>query len=171
MIVYFDMDNVLAAFQKGAYDLCGIITKPQGEQTDEEDDIMWAAIRNVPHFYDKLEMMPGAKELWDYAFSHLGPEGCQILSAAPKPKRGILTAAEDKTAWCRRMLHPDAVVHIVYSKHEKRDRCNGPDCVLVDDLKANIDEWTANGGTGVLFTDAAEALKALQEIFRQAGIA
>lgn len=170
MTVYFDLDNVLAAFQKGGKDLCGITIQAQEKQTKNDEEAMWAAIRNCPHFYDRLEMMPGAKELFDYAYSFLGPEGCQILSAVPKEKHGIITATEDKIAWCKRELAPDVVVHIVHSKHEKKAFCQGPDCILVDDLRGNIDEWTKVGGSGIHFEDAGKALVELQKIFRDAGI-
>ncbi|MCD8286046.1 MAG: hypothetical protein LUD50_02315, partial [Clostridia bacterium] len=133
MKVYFDLDNVLAAFQKGGHDLCGITIQDQAHQTKEDEESMWAALRDCPHFYDRLEMMPGAKELWDYAYSVLGPECCQILSAVPKEKHGILTATEDKISWCRRMLAPEVVVHIVHSKQEKKEYCTGADCILIDD--------------------------------------
>ncbi|MCD8307163.1 MAG: hypothetical protein LUD51_02910 [Clostridia bacterium] len=164
MIVYFDLDNVLAAFQKGGLDMCGINIPDQAHQTKENEEAMWAALRTVPHFYDKLEMMPGAKEMFDYAYGLLGPAGCQILSAVPNKKHGMTNAAEDKTAWCKRMLAPDIEVNIVHSKHEKRERCQGPDCVLVDDLQGNIDEWESCGGTGVHYTDSQDALRKLRAI-------
>ncbi|MCD8295235.1 MAG: hypothetical protein LUE27_08350 [Clostridia bacterium] len=170
MTVYFDMDNVLAAFQKGVKDMCGMEIHDQEHQTKEEELAMWAAARGISHFYDRLEMMPGAKEMFDYAYTRLGPEGCRILSAAPKAKHGIITAAEDKIAWSKRLLAPDVVVHIVYSKHEKKPFCQGKDCILVDDLASNIAEWNEAGGKGILFTDAGRALEELQKIFRDAGI-
>lgn len=36
--------------------------------------------------------------------------------------------------------------------------------ILIDDLKKNISEWEVYGGTGILFTKAAETL---QKIFRK----
>ena len=63
--IYFDMDGVLANFDRGVVELAK--TKPQDQlrTTQEEDKILWDAIRKVDHFYDKLELMDNAKELFD----------------------------------------------------------------------------------------------------------
>ena len=60
MKIYFDMDGVLADFNKGIVDLCGIAAKDQDLQTEAESEKMWEEIRKVDHFYDKLEPIPGA---------------------------------------------------------------------------------------------------------------
>ena len=64
---------------------------------------MWDAIRKIDHFYDKLELMPGAKEMFGRIWDRYG-ERCEILTGIPKPERGILTAGEDKIRWMRRMI-------------------------------------------------------------------
>ena len=38
------------------------------------------------------------------------------------------------------------------------------ECILIDDLKKNINEWEAYGGTGILFTNSEEVL---QEVYRK----
>ncbi len=162
MKVYFDLDAVLADFDRGVSELCHMQTPRQGGVSAADDDAMWAAIRDVEHFYDRLELMPGGKELFDYAYSRLGPD-CQILSGIPKPRRGILTAGEDKTSWCHRLLHPNVKVNIVY-REQKKNFCTGPNCILVDDLESNIRDWRSFGGTGILHKDAKTSLEQLQRI-------
>ena len=56
-------------------------------------------------------------------------EKCEILTGIPKPRRGILHAAEDKTKWVRRLLSKDIVMNICF-KEEKKNLCTGPDCIL-----------------------------------------
>ncbi len=169
MKVFFDMDAVLADFDRGVNEMCHMKTPNQemeyNDETKDEyeakDEAMWAAIRNTDHFYDRLEPMPGALEMFAYAYGRLGRENCQILSAIPKPKHGVVTAREDKINWCHRLLGPDVKVNIVY-KEQKKDYITGADCVLVDDLFRNIKEWIQYGGTGILHKDAETSMKQLK---------
>ena len=49
-------------------------------------------------------------------------------------------------------------------KEEKKDHCTGKDCILIDDLTGNIEEWEMNGGTGLLFRGTEGAMKKLKEL-------
>lgn len=158
--IYFDMDGVLADFNGGVRKLCGIEPPNQAHKTEKDDDIMWEAIRNVPHFYDKLDLMPGALEMFSQLNSRFDVE---ILSGIPKPRRGILTSGEDKTAWAHRLLSENLKVNIVY-REEKKNYVTGPECILIDDLEKNIKEWDEAGGTGILFTSAKEVLNRIDEL-------
>ncbi len=162
MRVYFDMDGVLADFDRGVVELCGMLPWDQAMAAGGNDDDWWAVIRTVDHYYGRLKLMPGAKEMFDYAYEKLGPD-CQILSAVPKPKRGMPTAKEDKIEWCHRLLAPDVITNIVY-REEKINFCTGKDCILVDDLEKNIVPWEENGGTGILHVDAESSLRRLKEL-------
>ena len=162
MKIYFDMDGVLADFNRGVIELLHMQPQDQENEDEEYTNKLWTAVRNTEHFYDRLEMMPGAKKLFDYAME-ISESNCEILTGIPKPKRGVETAGEDKIKWVKRLLSPDIKVNIVY-KEEKKNFCTGKDCILVDDLAANINEWTAAGGTGILYKDAAQTIKLLSEI-------
>ena len=165
-MIYFDMDGVLADFDRGVVELCGMRQLPQDEsRTDEEDALMWEKIREVGHFYDKLEPMPGAVEMFRKVYDLFGAK-CEILTGIPKPERGIVTSAEDKVAWTRRILSDNVKVNTVARK-DKKLFCTGPDSILVDDLEKNITEWKAAGGTGILFRNAEQAM---EEILKYAEI-
>ena len=160
--IYFDMDGVLADFDRGVSELCGIPAPEQGkERTKEEDDLMWEKIRETDHFYDRLEPMPGAVEMFRELYIKFG-DRCEILTGIPKPKRGILTAGEDKTAWAHRLLSESLVVNIVY-REEKKNFCKGADCVLIDDLRSNIADWEEYGGTGILHRSPNETIMELSK--------
>ena len=112
--IYFDMDGVLADFDGGVTNLCGLRSLAQGEhRSKEEDDLMWEKIREVGHFYEKLDPMPGALELFNEIYDKY-EDKCEILTGIPKPKRGILTAGDDKIAWAHRILSPRLRVNIVF---------------------------------------------------------
>ena len=162
MKIFFDMDGVLANFEKGLRDLCGIEPVEQGKSNSKLDDMIWDAVRSVDHFYDKLEPIPGSFDLFHRMHEKYGDD-CQILSAVPKPERNIPEAGDDKRNWVRRLLSPDAKTNIVLRK-EKPDYCTGPDCVLIDDYEKNITEWTLMGGTGILFVSAEDAERRLKEL-------
>ena len=149
MIIYFDMDGVLADFE-------GYIRKNEMGYVSHDtrdkaaDERMWEEIKKVDRFYFQLEPIPGALEL----FRRLNEKyNCEILSAIPKPHWGLVGTAEDKRAWVAKYLGEEVPVNIVY-REQKKDFAKGPQCVLVDDLEKNIREWNELGGTGILFRGA-----------------
>ena len=156
------MDGVLADFDRGVRELCGMEPLEQDSRSPEKDDALWAKIREVDHFYDKLELMPGAEELFKAVYGKYGNR-CEILTGIPKPKRGIETAGEDKKNWTKRLLSKDVVVNIVY-REEKPGYCSGSDCILIDDLKKNIESWESDKGTGILHKSAEETMRRLKEL-------
>jgi len=160
--IYFDMDGVLADFDRGVRELCGMEPQSQnGKRSQTRDDAMWEKIRTIDHFYDKLELMPGAKELFDTVYRQYG-DRCEILTGIPKPRRGILTAGEDKIKWVRRVLSEDVAVNIVY-REEKPQYCKGRTDILIDDAAENIRQWEEIGGTGILHISTEGTAKILRE--------
>ena len=83
--IYFDMDGVLANFDKGVKDLCGISPNDVNDYDKKSDDLQWDSIRKVSHFYAKLEPVPSVVSL----FNKLREKGysVEILTGIPKKKR------------------------------------------------------------------------------------
>lgn len=161
--IYFDLDGVLADFDRGVHELCGMDAASHDDDLIPGSEVeMWDKIRDVGHFYDKLELMPGAKELFDDVYDRHGDK-CEILSGIPKPSRGITTAGQDKINWVRRNLSEDIKVNIVY-KEDKPEYCWGRDCILIDDLPANIMAWEKMGGTGIMNSGAEDTRQSLVEL-------
>ena len=162
--IYFDMDGVLADFERGVKEICGVTPPSQNAKHHKpgEDDEMWERIRETKHFYDYLELMPGAKEMFDAVYGRYGNR-CEILTGIPKPKRRIVNAGEDKKIWVRRLLAEDIKVNIVF-REEKPQYCTGKSCILIDDMERNIRDWKAMGGMGIVHVNAANTLKQLKEM-------
>ena len=158
--VYFDLDGVLSDFSGGVETLCGMECLDQASTDFAREDLMWDAIRDVGHFYDKLPPLPGAVALFRAVYARYG-DRCQLLTGVPKPRRGILTAKEDKLAWARRLLDPNVVVNVVY-REEKGRFCTGPECLLIDDFGENVRAWKECGGTAILHTNAKSTRRKLR---------
>ena len=163
-MIYLDMDGVLADFERGVKELCGMEPLSQnGKRRDpKQDDLMWERIRETEHFYDRLELMPGAKEMFDRIREKYG-DRCEILTGIPRAERGIVTAEQDKRNWTRRMLSDTVKVNAVCRKDKQR-YCGGPESVLIDDREKTIREWRELGGTGILHVSAEETLAELKRL-------
>ena len=161
--IYFDMDGVLADFNRGVMDMCQIDAGGQDSPDRKElDDRMFAAIAATPHFYLRLEPVDGTLEILKELISGYG-DRIEILTGIPRPHRNVVTAAEDKVEWVRRSVSEYIVVNTVL-RREKMQFAKGPGCILIDDMRMNIDEWTGAGGTGILFTGADDLRKALKDM-------
>ena len=162
--IYFDMDGVLADFERGVREICGIEPLDQNakHRSQAADNEMWEAIKKTPHFYDYLELMPGAKEMFDAIYKKYGNK-VEILTGIPKPKRGIVYAGEDKAKWTHRLLNPDIKVNIVF-REDKPKYCTGKGCILIDDMERNIRDWNEMGGTGIQNINAEKTAEKLKEL-------
>ena len=162
-MIYLDMDGVLADFERGVKELCGLEPLSQnGKHRDlKQDNLMWERIRETDHFFDRLELMPGAKEMFGRIYGKYGDQ-CEILTGIPREERGIVTAEQDKQNWMRRMLSDTVKVNTVLRK-QKQNYCTGPESVLIDDREKMIREWQELGGTGILHVSAEETIRKLEE--------
>lgn len=160
--IYFDMDGVLADFDSGVEGLAHFPRHNQADQDDEKVDAMWEAVRAVSHFYDRLEPLPGALEMFCKVRDKFG-DRVEILTGLPKPYRNIPDAESDKRRWVSRLLSDKIVVNACI-REDKIKYCRDASCVLIDDLESNIEAWRKHGGTGLLHISPEDALKKLHEL-------
>ena len=160
--IYLDMDGVLADFDRAVNELCGVKSVKQEHQSPNQEETMWNKIREIPHFYDKLELCEGAKQMFDMIYSKY-KDNCEILTGIPKERRHIVGAAEDKINWVRRLLSTDIKINIVY-KEDKKNFCSGKEYILIDDYSKNIEEWNNMGGTGLVHSSCKETIEKLNSL-------
>ena len=158
--IYFDMDGVLADFNRGVIELLHMKPKDQEKYDPEADNRLFEAIRNHKDFYASLKPVEGSIELLRKLYEKYD---VQILTGIPKPERGVLEARDNKLGWVEKYIGKDIPV-ITCLRREKQNYATGKNCILIDDLKANLKQWEKAGGTGIYFTTARETAEKLKEM-------
>lgn len=85
----------------------------------------------------------------------------RILSARPRPTGYLVSVAQDKRDWVKRVLAPDLQV-ITVDHGAAKAQFAAPGDILIDDLERNIRAWEAAGGIGILHHNAASTLAQLR---------
>ena len=150
--LFVDLDGCMADFDAGFPALFGINHKEIPEAQ------MWATIEAHPSYFDALDPMPGALDMFE-ALRAFRPT---ILTACPST--GFDKACAGKRSWCARHLGPDVPVITVRGGRNKPLHMKAAGDVLIDDWAKNIVAWNAAGGRGILFTSAKQALAEFQEL-------
>jgi 5'(3')-deoxyribonucleotidase len=108
------------------------------------------------NFFADLDVMPGAKRMFDIACSMVSTEPF-ILSA---PMRSEFCESEKRVWVAKHFGIPDSNVIIDSEKY----KYTAPNHILIDDRKNNISKWIAAGGIGVIHTSPDDTIKQLEEI-------
>ena len=149
--IYLDCDGVLADFAKGATAVLGM--PPRRFEQRFGLPAFWARLASTPDFFDTLDLLPDAKELYE-AVRHREPV---ILTGLP---RGAW-AAPQKRRWAAR--HFPGVEVITTSAALKREHCH-PGDALVDDTVKFRHLWEKEGGVFIPHTSAAASIAALRRL-------
>jgi hypothetical protein len=146
--IFLDCDGVLADFDRGAEEILGL---PPGEfEARHGADAFWRRLAGAPDFFDNLEPMGDAFELYA-AVRHRSPV---ILTGLPRGR----WAEPQKRRWAERHFPGVPVITTLAAlKHEHRH----PGDVLVDDRDKHRHLWEANGGVFVHHVCAARSIAEL----------
>jgi hypothetical protein len=152
--IYLDMDGVIADFDKRYKELYKIA--PKDADTYKTFDKFFTTFIAERQFA-KLDLMPDALVLIDYLKSLSIPT--EILSSTSSEKRDA-EIREQKVEWLHKhnLTFP---INLVPGKRLKRNFSN-PNSLLIDDTAQNIDQWRAEGGIGILHTDAITTIGILK---------
>lgn len=164
--IYFDMDGVLADFDRGVREILGLKPVRQEDQTDEETDLLFNEMKEADHFYYRLKAVKGSLELFNEIFRQFGRDRVEILTGVPNPKREIVQAEADKIRWVRDYL-PEGVVVNTPLRKNKINYCHGPEDILIDDFTRNIKDWKKAGGTAILFQSADQVREDIRKLTGQ----
>jgi hypothetical protein len=148
--VRLDSDGVVAAFAEEIERRLGF--RPGDPAADTA--AMWAWVAATPGFWEGLDLLPGAMELWEfvrpYAPSFLTGVGSDPAACRAGKKAFFLERFRCRAA-------------VVVESSRKAEFCR-PGDILVDDSRKNVDAWEAAGGIGVLHADAASTVAALRAL-------
>ena len=149
--IYLDCDGVLADFNKGAEAVLGMPSRRYEQRFGLKS--FWARLASTPDFFDTLELMPDAIQLYE-AVRHREPV---ILTGLP---RGAW-AEPQKRRWATR--HFPGVEVITTSSALKREHCH-PGDALVDDTVKFRHLWEKEGGVFISHTSAAASIAELRRL-------
>ena len=151
--LYCDMDQVLVDFLKGAEKLMGEPFATANRNT------RWKKISSTKGFWENLEWMPGAKNLYKKIMKY----NTYILSAFsgkdPTSKNGKMKWLAKNTGFKR-----SKILLVMRSQKQKFAMTDGKPNVLVDDYIKNIKEWESKGGIGVHHTNVSKSIGELSRL-------
>jgi len=145
------MDGVLTDFNSAAYETLGRRLQTNDDLSKED----WKKISDAgKDFWSKMKWMPGGRKLWKY----LEDKEPTILTAPSEDKSSIA----GKKEWLAREL-PEAKFIIEANK----TKYAGPDTLLIDDRRENIDKWREAGGEALTYRNADDAIEQLSKKFKK----
>ena len=147
--VFLDCDGVLADFDKGAERALGM--HPRDYERTFGLKRFWATLASVPGFFDDLEPLPDAMDL----FEAVRPLAPVILTGLP---RGTW-AEPQKRRWAAR--HFPGIEVIATSAALKREHCR-PGDALVDDRDRYRHLWEQAGGIFIHHRNATASIESLR---------
>lgn len=162
VIIYFDMDGVLADFEAGKDLLLGAkspeLNQPRDRLTAAQQavkDKMWAQVEAHPSFF--LDLPPLADGV---ALYHaLSPYKRVILTASPEfsgvESSSFKGVVAQKFSWCQKHLgsieQADFICTLSHLKQEYKGRHGGFLHVLIDDRFVNCQAWQQAGGVSIVY--------------------
>lgn len=150
MIIYLDMDDVVADWREAAEQLLKL-KFPNGDQWARIPDDKWAELKRASRFYRNLPMKPGAQELVQYcrdAVSRGQADGMAFLTAIPH-NNDMPWTFQDKVWWAHERFEGIPVFFGPYS-HDKQVHCQ-PGDILIDDRTDNCMQWETRGGLAHIY--------------------
>jgi len=166
MIIYLDMDDVVADWRSAAEDFLQL-KFPNGDQWARIPDEKWAELKRNSRFYRDLPLKAGADELVEYCRTAvLKGQASEIrfLSALPH-NNDMGWAVWDKVQWAQH-YYPGIPVFIGPYSHDKWMHCQ-PGDILIDDRTSNCMEWEKAGGLAHIYRTWEACYPWLDEILNK----
>ena len=163
MIIYLDMDDVVADWRTAAEDFLKL-KFPNGDQWARIPDDKWQELKRNSRFYRNLPIKEGAFELVDIC-RNLVVDGLaddlRFLTALPH-NNDMQYAAYDKVLWATERFEHIPVLFGPYS-NDKYKHCQ-PGDILIDDRTSNCEEWIRAGGHAHIYRNWPDCRKWLEKL-------
>lgn len=165
MKIYFDLDGVLANFDKGVVDILNLDYMSQEESNSSYHDELYKRMKKVDHFYYQLEPIEEMVDFFNMIYEKYG-EDVEILTGIPRDFRGIKNAKEDKIKWVKKYLNDTVKINVVYRVDKVKFVTHKND-ILIDDYIDNIKKWEKHGGSGIYHKTRKETEKELNRLINE----
>jgi 5'(3')-deoxyribonucleotidase len=159
-VVYFDMDGVLAYFDKRWIELYG--ESPAETRQVKRFSSKWENFI-LSNQFETLDFFPGAHELYDFVKQSDRVLDIQILSSSGG-SQFYDEVKRQKNYWLRRSNMSFSEVNIVPGRRLKKNYA-AANAILIDDTPDVIEGFNEHGGIGILHQDIKETIPILKEIF------
>jgi hypothetical protein len=150
MIIYLDMDDVVADWRTAAEDFLQL-KFPNGDQWSRIPDDKWQELKRNSRFYRNLPIKEGAHELVQFcrdAVANGLADDLRFLTALPH-NDDMPYAAYDKVLWAMERFERIPVLLGPYSDDKWR-HCK-PGDILIDDRTSNCSQWRSAGGLSHIY--------------------
>jgi len=162
MIIYLDMDDVVADWYGEAQNLLGMRWKNHHERIPPED---WDQLKQNSRFYRNLPLKEGARELVEwvclYVIRNAPDADVRFLTALPRGD-DMPWAVYDKVMWAQDYF-PNIPVFIGPYSTDKWKHCK-PGDILIDDRTDNCEQWENAGGHAHIYRNWEECKQWLEEL-------
>ena len=155
--IFIDMDGVLADFNTGVETLTGT-PFPNTDKGHNDYDMRKEELTNK-RLFRNLPPMEDMHDLVAYVRHTNLP--WEILTAAGVINRELVVY--DKGEWIKEHVSPSVVVTCTMTGTQK-GMFAFEGSVLIDDRVKNIEAWEANGGIGILHTNARTTITELKTL-------
>lgn len=146
VMVYCDLDGVMADFDKGVLNVTGKTVEQQASKNQ-----MWKAINSTDTFFQDLPVMEDAMRMWNYILQYnpvvLTATGHQDPIGVDRQKRN----------WVRQHLGSDVRVITVEDGAHKAQYAT-PNAILIDDRLKAITPWRNAQGIGILHVKPTQSI-------------
>ena len=160
MVIFLDMDDVVADWYAYAQDYLGIRwDKANNWRIPNEH---WRRLKDCHRFYRDLPVKEGANELveWVKDYATRTDTEVRFLSALPH-NNDMPWAVWDKVQWAQKYF-PGIPVFLGPYSHDKQHHCK-PGDILIDDRDVNCTEWADVGGLSHIYDNWADCKVWLEE--------
>lgn len=145
-----DLDGVFADFDGGILKITGKLP----HELEKRD--MWKAVARNKTFFEDLELLPDAMDLWNYV-SKL-PVTLRVLTGLPTVNDG----AGQKKRWVAKTLSDKIEVNVCRSKDKYLFA--KPGRLLIDDRTKMVEPYRDAGGLAILHRSTVETIGHLQAL-------